>query len=56
MSEEQYRASVDKRLEELRQLLFSQVQDIHDSLTNVKAELRDVRLRQERSESVARRN
>lgn len=55
MNDEQYRASVDKRLDDLRQLILSQVKEIYDSLTNIKAELRDVRLRNEKLESNRRR-
>ena len=55
MSEQDYRASVDRRVEELRQLILSQVREIYDSLTNIKADLRDVRLRNEKLESNRRR-
>jgi hypothetical protein len=55
MSEQDYRASVDKQIEALRQLILGQVRELHDMVSNIRAELHEVRLRQEKSESVARR-
>ena len=54
-TEQDYKASVEKRIDELRQLILLQVRDIHDSLTSIRADLREVKLRNERLESNRRR-
>ena len=55
MDTEDYRASVNKRIEELQTLILDQVRELHAALASVREELREVKLRLQRSESAARR-
>jgi cell division protein FtsB len=55
MSTDDHRAYVDARITELRDTLLAQVRDLADRIASLRDELRELRLRNERLESEARR-
>ena len=48
-------AYIDRQIDELRSMILGQIREIFDLLASLRAELREVRLRQEKHESIGRR-
>jgi hypothetical protein len=53
---EDHQAYIDKQIAELRVMILGQIREIFDLLASLRAELREVRLRQEKHESIGRRH
>ena len=49
-------AYIDRQIDELRSMILGQIREIFDLLASLRAELREVRLRQEKHESIGRRH